>query len=184
MAVRNDSFGGDDWSDGEVLDAEDLNDTFDATPRIIGIDNSDDLDIDISTSDGNKEETKDKTYSFSSGKANGVEINPLFHIYASNDDPDWSEFYLTIEIREDGGDFREVLPETMIHKNNGDGTTIEVTQNVTKIIELTEGEIENGFDIKLTTRVFLDCGPDYANGTITNKGITFKAIRINNELSS
>jgi len=30
MAIRNTGLGGTDWSDGEVLDAEDLNDTFDA----------------------------------------------------------------------------------------------------------------------------------------------------------
>lgn len=165
MAIKNKQIGGKDWTDGEGVKNQDLNDTFDAvTYRQIAIDDSvTTLSVDVDTYDNNTpandSDEATKTVSIPAGSVNKyIEIKSFVFGRGSAYKFEYGSASVIADIKMyktyDGTD-TDLLPNFEFYRASDSGNTgsVKVVDSNAATLyyyyEPTEDEKTNGFDISI-----------------------------------
>lgn len=173
MAVRNDNFGGDDWSDGDVLNAEDLNDTFDSAALSSTIHkNYDGSDLDVNAAKQDDETVTDTgttTISIDAGDYDYIKIDFLgkFSAYASagSSNADINST-ASLKIDVDGGDNildKQIVDAQAEQEDDKDNNT--QFSNIVLYYEPTQTEKDEGFDLVFETEAKVSSNGSYGSGS-------------------
>ena len=183
MTIRNTNLGGTDWSDGEVLDAADLNDTFDALVYGVKVDQIyTDTGFDVAVSGASQDTSNSQELTtISAEKLSGmnyvvIEITAFFDAKKHGGVTSKSSCYLQIETKDVGGSYTDTFPSTIVHEvdsensDSGDSTSVVSIKTFKWVHTLTNDEKSAGLDIKITARGVTSANSQ-TKATITNKQV-------------
>ena len=157
MAIKITSFGGTDWANGNILDADDLIDTISYANTLLNqIYTGVGFDSTVSGSSQTDEQSHELT-AVSATTRKFVKITITGTLDGTTiDDRPGARVFFKIQSKEIGGGYSDSLAETTILNLGADGGRRELLDGVafsfTHIHTLTAGEKTNGFQIKVFSK--------------------------------
>ncbi len=186
MAVRTVKLGGSDWSDGEVLDGADLNDTFDATndniSQIIEVYTGTDFDTDArANSSTSPSVTDEQSHEFTAITAADLTNKNYIKVYmtvtfsATASGSADGQAYLKVQSKEIGGAYTDSLVYTSLGKaeDDGEGEVNYQTVSINYLYTLTAGEKTNGVQLKIFSKSVANEGSADSGKAIVNNVQTY-----------
>lgn len=181
MANINTKLGGTNASDGDVLDAADLNDTFDVvapSAMLMKHTTTNDYIYTGSGFDATNNETDDHTIQISSTElrnANFIFINITAALFATGGNGTNGSASIKVERNETGASSWSTLYDASIgaHSSSGEGDSTTQIATIIIPVTLTSGEKTNGIDIKITGTTSSPNG----TCTVTNKFVWIRGAK-------
>ncbi len=169
MSIRNTKLGGTDWTNGEVLEADDINDTFNASGSEIfevytgtGFDSS-------QTGAGTDEEDHELTAIPANRVNKYVKIKILGRSFTNSSSGYYGIVSLKIQTKETGESYSDKLAYVKVLQSGGsDSNSLYCTSTFEWVYEPTDDEIANGFQIKLFSKSFATNASAITRATFTN----------------
>ena len=149
MSIKNNLLGGTDWTDGIILTAADLNDTFDATPILREIYTGSGFDTSSTVDQTDTEDHELTAVTDATGKYVKITFQGVISTGGSNDNDDYVATSLKAQIKEIGGAYSDIEAYQEVGRVYTNYSKLNVFVHYTTIHELTNGELTNGFQIKV-----------------------------------